>query len=106
MFGGSAEHDPRKDGGERDTGRSAGSREEIVFAAPENPEAATDARSGVRPAGGAGDHGHGEELLRGAGRDSSNLAASSRAVQGLHRHAASESVPIAAYDGDSFGAAV
>ena len=60
-------------------------------------EAAAHSRPDLRFAGRARDHRHGEELLCGAGRDSSDLAAGARALQRLHRHAAAEPVSVAAY---------
>ena len=48
----------------------------------------------------------GAQLLRRAGRRPSNLAAGARPVQGLHRHAAAQSVSVSAHHGDSCRAAL
>ncbi len=61
-------------------------------------EAAEDFdRSGLRSDGAAHHHRFGEELLRGAGRDPQQVASDTRADQGLHRHPAAQSLPVAAY---------
>ena len=78
----------------------------LLFAPPEDPEAAAHSRSGVRSAGDPRGHRHGEELLRRARRDPSDLAAGAGPLQGLHRDAAAESLPVAAHDRDSFRPAV
>ena len=53
-----------QDGRERNSRRSPRPRQAALFAAPENPEAAAQSRSGLRSAGRARGHRHGEELLR------------------------------------------
>ncbi len=56
-------------------------------------------RPGLRPDGAAHHHRFGEELLRRAGRDPQQVAPHSRPHQGLHRHPAAQSLPVAAHLG-------
>ena len=92
--------------GKRNFRRSRRPREAPVFHSPEKFAPAPHRRSDLRPAGRARHYRHHPQLLRGARRDPPGVAARPRPVQGLHRHAPPQSLPVAAHHGDPLRADV
>ena len=72
-------------------------REAALLGVPEDAAAEDPDRPGLRPDGAAHHHRFGEELLRRAGRDPQRVAAHPGPHQGLHRHSASQPLPVAAH---------
>ena len=74
--------------------------EALLLDLPEDDRARSRLRRHLRPGGRARAGRFGARLLRSAGHDSRELAARPGPVQGLHRDAQVQHVPVAAHDGD------
>ena len=87
-------------------GHVVGRPKTFVLHSSENGEPGNYVRGSVRPRGHLHYHRHQEPLLYASRPRAFVMATGPRAVQGLHRHAAHESLPIAAYDGVGFARAI
>ncbi len=93
----------KESGGKRHSRRGGRAHQAALFHPPESQEAETDARPGLRSAGGAHHYRLGAQLLRRPRRHTSDLASRAGPFQRLHRDAPPQPVSIAAYHADSRG---
>ncbi len=83
-----------------DQGRDHGPPKALLLGLPEDDRARPRPRRHLRPRRRAHPRGLGARLLRGAWRDARAVPAGSRPVQGLHRDAQVQPLPVAAHHGD------
>ena len=90
----------RRPHGRQDQGRRDGPAQALLLGLPEDDRARPRVRRDLRPRRHPGPRRHGARLLRGARRDPRAVDPGPGPVQGLHRDAEVQPVPVAAHDGD------